>query len=249
MKKLSQILSVALIVALGCSASFGATAKDQNDLTIKWFGHASFGIATESGTQIVTDPYDEVIGYKFPKVSTNILTVSHDHFDHNNIKILEKYSHLVEGVEIFKHDGIEVKGIASVHDEKQGSLRGKNTIYVYTINQMRICHLGDQGVELTKDQLKAIGKVDVLMIPVGGLYTIDAKTAAKVVTQVNPKVVLPMHYKTDALIADFGEVTKVEAFTDAMKGWTIEQADTLTLNKANLDKSKGKKIVVLSYNK
>lgn len=237
---------MALVLAVSSSFVFAAPAKDKSDLTVQWYGHASFGISDGAGTQIVTDPYAEDIGYKFPKVTTNVLTVSHDHFDHNNIKALEKYAHLVDGVESFSHDGIEVKGIASVHDEKSGELRGKNTIYVYTLNNMKICHLGDQGIALTKEQVKAIGKIDVLMIPVGGLYTIDAKTAAKVVAQVNPKIVVPMHYKTDSLVAEFGEVTGVDGFIKEMSGWTVTKAKTLTLNKATLDKSKGKQLVVLS---
>lgn len=250
MKKISRILSFAMILVLtsfSCTTTFAAQAKDKTDVSIKWFGHSSFGISDVKGTQIVTDPYGEGLGYVFPKVTTDILTMSHDHFDHSNLKALEKYSHCIDGIEKFSHNNIVVNGVASYHDEKKGELRGKNIIYTYSINQVKICHLGDLGHLLTKEQITAIGKVDVLMIPVGGLYTIDAQTAAKVVKQINPKMVIPMHYKTEVLTDEFGAVTKVDDFLAEMKDWKVEKAETLTVNKTKLDKSKDKTIVVLSY--
>lgn len=251
MKKLTKILSLALILALtsfSFTATFATQTKDKTDVTIKWFGHSSFGISDVNGMQIVTDPYAPDMGYTFPKeIKTDILTLSHDHFDHYNHKALEKYAHCIEGVETFSHNGIDVKGIASYHDEKKGELRGKNTIFTYSINKVKVCHLGDLGHVLTKDQIKAIGKVDVLMIPVGGVYTIDAKAAAEVVKQVNPKIVIPMHYKTEALPAEFGDVDNADKFIAAMKDWKVEKSDALTISRATLDKSKGKRIVVLSY--
>ncbi len=250
MKKQLRLVSSVMVLVFtlfSCTFVFGAQAVSADSVTIKWFGHSSFGISDSKGTKVVTDPYGEGLGYELPKLTTDILTLSHDHFDHNNFKALEKYSHLIEAPEKFSHNNVEVKGIASYHDEKKGELRGKNTIFVYTVNQVKICHLGDLGHALTKEQITAIGKVDVLMIPVGGLYTIDAETAAKVVGQINPKMVIPMHYKTDVLPAEFGDITKVDAFITAMKGWKVEKADQLTLTKKSVDQAKGKTIVMLSY--
>ena len=250
MKKSSKILTFVLtfvLLTFSCNITFGYQGSSKSDISIKWYGHSSFGISDSKGMQIVTDPYGEGLGYTFPKVSTNILTVSHQHFDHNNVKALQKYEHYIKNLGKFSFNNIAVKGIASFHDEKNGSLRGPNTIYTYKIDNIRICNLGDLGHLLTKKEKAAIGKVDVLLIPVGGFYTIDAQTAAKVVEQLDPKIVIPMHYKTEVLPESFGAVTGVDTFISAMKGWKVEKSDVLKINKADLSKSKEKTIAVLSY--
>lgn len=248
MKRTFKVLTlVVLIFIFSGSIVFGAQADSKADISIKWFGHSSFGISDAEGMQIVTDPYDEGLGYTFPKVSTNILTVSHQHFDHNNIEALQEYSCYIKGLGEFSSEDIDVKGIASYHDEETGALRGPNTIYTYKIDKVRICHLGDLGHLLTRDEILEIGKVDILMIPVGGLYTIDAQNAAKVVEQIAPKIVIPMHYKTEVLPEDFGAVDKVDKFLSLMKGWKVEKADVLEIDGIQLKESKDKKIIILSY--
>jgi L-ascorbate metabolism protein UlaG (beta-lactamase superfamily) len=160
---------------------------------------------------------------------------------------LDKYNYLIKDLGEFNYGGIKIKGIASFHDETQGSERGTNNIYTYTVNKIRICHLGDLGHLLTEEEIEAIGRVDVLMIPVGGFYTIGSENAAKVVGQLNPKVVIPMHYKTDALIDDFGPIEKVDNFISKMDGWKVEKLDSLELAKDGLMSSKEKRIVILPY--
>lgn len=217
--------------------------------SIKWSGHSCFTITNQKGTKVVTDPFGDGIGYKVPELYAQIVTVSHDHFDHNNLATVKSNFTAIRERGKFNINGIKIKGTKTYHDTENGALRGENTVYTYDIDGVSVCHLGDLGHQLSKEQINSIGKVDVLMIPVGGLYTIDGAEAAKVVSQLNPKVVIPMHYKTDALSADFGDVSKVEDFTSKMQGWKVVKADTFTFNKADIEKSKGKEVVILDYSK
>jgi L-ascorbate metabolism protein UlaG (beta-lactamase superfamily) len=216
---------------------------------IQWNGHSCFTITNQNGTKIVTDPFPDGIGYKVPELTANIVTVSHDHFDHNNLAMIKSNFEAIRERGQFNVKSIKIKGTKTYHDTENGALRGENTVYTYNIDGVNVCHLGDLGHELTAEQIKSIGKVDVVMIPVGGYYTIEPDVAAKVVNQLNPKVVIPMHYKTDALIDDFGPVSKVDSFLGNMKDWKVVKLDAYTFNKSDLAKSNEKKIVILNYNK
>ena len=217
--------------------------------SIKWNGHSCFTITSEKGTRIVTDPFGEGIGYKVQDLYAEIVSVSHDHFDHNYIEAVKSNFTAIRQRGKFKVEGIKIKGTKTYHDTDNGAKRGENTVYTYKVDGVNICHLGDLGHELTKEQLESIGKVDIVMIPVGGLYTIDAETAAKVVNQLDPKVVIPMHYKTEALSPDFGELSNVDSFLEKMNGWQVVRAGAFNFDQTQISESKDKKIVVLSYNK
>lgn len=246
------ILSFALTIMMMGGVAFAGDSNSsfwKKSATIEWSGHSCFTITNERGTKVVTDPFPDGIGYTVPELRADIVTVSHDHFDHNNLAAVKSNFTAVRERGQFNIDGIKIKGTKTYHDTEGGALRGENTVYTYNIDGVNVCHLGDLGHELTQEQLKSIGKVDVLMIPVGGLYTIDAEAAAKVVNQLNPKVVIPMHYKTEALIPDFGDVAPVDNFIAKMSGWQVSKVDTFAFNKAELMKSNQKKIVVLNYNK
>jgi L-ascorbate metabolism protein UlaG (beta-lactamase superfamily) len=168
-------------------------------MKIKYLAHAAFLITSEKGTRILTDPYETSPGLNHGaiKETADIVTVSHEHGDHNNVSAVKGNPKIVKASEEVK--GINIKAVITAHDDKGGSQRGKNTIFCFNIDGINVCHAGDLGHELTVDQIKAIGNVDVLMIPVGGFFTIDARTATKVCDQVKPKVIIPMHYKTDKL--------------------------------------------------
>jgi len=168
-------------------------------MKIKYLAHAAFLITSENGTRIVTDPYQTSDGLKHGaiKETADIVTASHDHGDHNNIAAVKGSPQVVKTGGDVK--GIKIKAVPTAHDDKNGSQRGKNTIFCFEVDGVNVCHAGDLGHELSADHVKAIGKVDVLMIPVGGFFTIDAKTATKVCDQLKPRVILPMHYKTDKL--------------------------------------------------
>ena len=167
-------------------------------MKIKWLGHASLLITSEEGLKIISDPYSVGGGINYGKIqeTADIVVVSHDHPDHGNVAAVKGKPEVVSTLGSRRVKGIEFKGIASYHDEAKGRQRGPNIIFCFTVDKMRICHLGDLGHQLDTSQIAEIGGVDILLIPVGGFYTIDAKGAAKVCEQLSPKVVIPMHYKT-----------------------------------------------------
>jgi L-ascorbate metabolism protein UlaG (beta-lactamase superfamily) len=167
-------------------------------MKIKWLGHASFLITAENGTKIITDPYGDYSGLSYAPVGeiADIVVVSHDHGDHSGGKVKGNPKQ-VAGAGSRKIGVIEFKGINTYHDTSQGSQRGKNTVFCFTVDGVRICHLGDLGHQLAKAEVAEIGQIDVLMIPVGGFYTIDAVAAGVICEQIKPKMVIPMHYKND----------------------------------------------------
>ena len=172
-------------------------------MKIKWLGHASFLVTSDTGTKIITDPFEAsyvaVDGPSYGEIeeSADIVTVSHDHSDHSNVATVRGKPEVIRKASITKVKGIEFKGIASHHDEAGGSKRGKNTIFCFEVDGIRACHLGDLGHQLSDKQASELGDVDILLIPVGGYYTIDAKVATQVCDQLKPKVIIPMHFKTD----------------------------------------------------
>jgi L-ascorbate metabolism protein UlaG (beta-lactamase superfamily) len=165
-------------------------------MKIKHLAHAAFLITAADGTRIVTDPYTKGPGMGHQAISetADIVTVSHEHGDHNNVAAIKGNPTVLRADAEVK--GIKFRTVAANHDDKGGSQRGKNTIFCFEVDGISLCHCGDLGHELTTDQVKAIGKVDVLMIPTGGFFTVDVNTAAKVCDQLKPKVVIPMHYNT-----------------------------------------------------
>ncbi len=163
-------------------------------MKIRYLGHSCFEITSGNGTKIITDPYDGV-GYSMPKgLTADIVTVSHGHFDHNYIEGVSARFVLTE-TSAFSNENIEIVGVSSYHDSKEGKLRGENIIYKLTVDGITLCHMGDIGEECSMDLVKKIGKVDVLLIPVGGTYTIDGAGAEKYIRALSPKMVIPMHYK------------------------------------------------------
>jgi len=166
-------------------------------MKVKWLGHASFLIVSESGTRIITDPYipGGDLHYGEIKESADIVTVSHDHFDHNNVAAVQGNPEVVKGTTEAK--SIKFKGIPVYHDDAQGKERGSNTIFCFDIDGVNVCHLGDLGHVLNDKEGAELGKVDILLIPVGGLYTIDAGAASQVCSQIKPGVIIPMHFKNE----------------------------------------------------
>jgi L-ascorbate metabolism protein UlaG (beta-lactamase superfamily) len=178
-------------------------------MKIKWLGHAAFLIASDSGTRIITDPYKPANDLKYGEIkeSADIVTVSHEHTDHNNAAAVQGSPQVTRKTTEAK--GIKFKGIPSYHDDAGGSKRGNNTIFCFEIDGVNVCHAGDLGHTLSDKQMAELGKIDVLLIPVGGFYTIDAKAASQVCDQIKPQVIIPMHYKTDKI--DF-PIVGVEEF-------------------------------------
>jgi L-ascorbate metabolism protein UlaG (beta-lactamase superfamily) len=166
-------------------------------MKIKWLGHASFLITSDNGTRIITDPYKTGgdLMYGEVKGPADIVTVSHEHRDHNYTVTVEGNPQILRGVKSTEVKGIAFKEVASAHDVEQGRERGPNTIFYFEVDDVRVCHLGDLGHKLTDREVAEISNVDVLMIPVGGLWTIDAKVATEVGKQLKAKVIIPMHFR------------------------------------------------------
>lgn len=168
-------------------------------MKLKWLGHSSFLITSEEGTKIITDPYATGGGINYGEIkeAADIAVVTHAHSDHNNVAAVRGRPQVVRGAGSQEAKGINFKGIASFHDDAGGRQRGPNTIFCFTMDGIRLCHLGDLGHQLSGEQAADIGQVDVLLIPVGGRFTIDAPGATQVMERLKPRVVIPMHYKTD----------------------------------------------------
>lgn len=172
-------------------------------MKFKWYGHSAFGITTADGVHICTDPYipgsyDGAIGYGAIGDAYDVVLQSHDHDDHAGAGDLSGTPVVVRGPGEHKVKGLTFVGTHTYHDESQGSERGENIVFAFEADGMKVAFLGDLGHVLTDEQLEAIGPVDVLLTPVGGFFTIDAPTATKVAEQLKAKVIIPMHYKTDA---------------------------------------------------
>lgn len=213
---------------------------------ITWAGQSCFQIsvsASKESCDIVIDPFDEKIGLKMPNFNADIVLVSHGHEDHNNAKGVKGNPFIIETPGEYEKNGVFIQGIDSFHDDALGKERGKNTIYIIEVEDMRFCHLGDFGQkQLTDEQLDKIGHVDILMIPVGGNFTIDSSEAAKVIGQIEPKMVIPMHYALPKLKV---ELDDVEKFLKAMGKKEVAAQDKLTIKASLLPKESEMNIVVL----
>ena len=167
-------------------------------MEISWLGHSCFRIKGKQAT-VMTDPYSPTLGYSLGKPAARIVTVSHQHPGHSYIQGVGGEPRPVTGPGEYEISGVLIIGIATFHDAEGGKKRGKNTVYLMEVDEVTICHLGDLGHVLTAEQVEEIDNVDVLLLPVGGVSTINAPMAAEMVRQLEPKVVIPMHYKTKAL--------------------------------------------------
>ena len=203
-------------------------------MEITYIAHSCFKIKTKNQT-IVIDPYDpQKTGYKLPKLSADILMISHDHSDHNFKENVTDVALLVDGAGEYEKDDTYIYGIKTFHDDKKGAERGSNTIYLIEAEGFSLLHLGDLGHELEKETLENIPEVDVLFIPVGGKYTINAATAAKVISSIEPSFVIPMHYQTKQPTSLSKELALLDTFLDEMGSDTngsLEEHDSLKLSK------------------
>jgi L-ascorbate metabolism protein UlaG (beta-lactamase superfamily) len=167
-------------------------------MRVKWFGHSCFLITSRGGLRVITDPYavGGGINYSPIKETADVVVVSHGHDDHSNVSAVQGKPEVVKGDGKKTARGIQFKGIATYHDASQGKRGGLNTVFCFTIDDIKLCHLGDLGHVLSPEQVSEIGAVDILLVPVGGFFTIDASEASEVCNQLKPKVIIPMHFKT-----------------------------------------------------
>ena len=171
-------------------------------MKIKWLGHASFLITSDAGIKIITDPYVAGGGLRYGEIEepADIVTVSHGHGDHNNVTAVRGNPAVVKEVAPIEIKGIKFNGIPTYHDSAGGKERGNNIIFCFEVDGMRVCHLGDLGHQLGDKEVAELGKVDILLIPVGGFFTIDASVATGVCSKLTPRVIIPMHYKNDRCV-------------------------------------------------
>lgn len=187
-------------------------------MEIKYLGHASFLIKTKTA-KIVTDPYDpDMVGLKFPKTEADIVTISHGHKDHNQVKNVSGINGadplIIDMPGEFEKMGVRIFGFQSFHDKTLGSERGENILYKFESEGLSVLHCGDLGVVPEESFLETIGEVDILMVPTGGFYTIDSEEAFQLVKKIEPAIVIPMHYNHPKLNQkNFGQLTAVGEFT------------------------------------
>lgn len=195
-------------------------------------GHAKFLMELDNGMRIVTDPYDATCGYPVMPMAADTVLVSHGHHDHNAVDTISGYTQVIDEPGVYTSaPDVKVTAVAACHDDQGGAQRGRNLLFLIEAEGLRVAHLGDLGHVLTAEQAKALSPVDVVMIPVGGHFTIDAKTACEVAKQLQARVVLPMHYKT---VVNAGWPIKgVEEFLMAY-GKPSEELDLLRVAKGDL---------------
>ena len=190
-------------------------------MKITWLGHACFLI--EATKKILTDPFDQQLGYPDLKATADLVTVSHQHFDHNAVQLVSGKPQVIQSAGKHSFSGIKIKGVPSFHDKAGGTQRGENIIFIIETEDIRLCHLGDLGHALEKSTAEQIGRVDVLLIPVGGYYTINAAEAKKVTEQINPRYAVPMHYKTSYINLPIAPVEEFLKYYPAyLKETTLE---------------------------
>ena len=213
---------------------------------IVWKGQSCFQIISSQGknhqVNIVIDPFDESTGLRVPKMEADILLVSHQHHDHNNVKAVTGNPFLIEGPGEYEIKEVFIQGIPAFHDSSSGKEKGLNTIYTIESEDLNICHLGDLGQkELTSEQVEKIGEVDILMIPVGGGYTIGAKETVKIMSQIEPNIIIPMHYSIPKLKVKLDSLDKFLKTVGVKK---LEPLPKLLIKKKDIS-SEEAKIVVL----
>lgn len=186
-------------------------------MEITHLGHSSFKLRGKNAT-LVTDPYDPIfVGIKFPKVEADIVTVSHQHKDHNYTQAVGGNPLVIAGPGEYEVKGVKIIGVPSYHDDVKGEKRGHNTVYHIEMDGVNIVHCGDLGHKFDDKEMELLNGIDILILPVGGYYTIDAETATAVITQLEPKIVIPMHYLTARLTKDeYSFLTGVDMFLKAM---------------------------------
>ena len=213
-------------------------------MEITYLGHSSFRIKTKKAT-LVTDPFDPaMVGLKFAKVSADIITLSHDHKDHNMSDLVTGAKMVIEGPGEYEVSEVSVVGISTFHDAEGGKIRGKNTVYVYEMEGLRLAHLGDLGHKLDDDVIEDLGTLDVLMIPVGGVYTIGPSEASEMVRAIEPSVVIPMHYKVAGINPDtFEKLSGVGEFLKEV-ALSVEELEKIVIKKGDMLEGESKVVVL-----
>ncbi len=208
-------------------------------MIIQYYGHSCFKITTKPAGRgkddvaVFFDPFDKSVGLRPPQGQADLVLVSHNHADHNNVEALKGEPYVIDIPGEYSAKGANIIGIASYHDDKNGAERGENTIYVLEAEDLRICHLGDLGSDLSEKQLEKINGIDILMIPIGGgNYTIDGKKAVDIIKKIEPKIIIPMHYKIKGSTVDIDDEKK---FCNEIGNCPKEKVSKINIKKKDLE--------------
>lgn len=202
-------------------------------MDITYLGHASFKLKGKDAT-LVMDPFADSIGIKFPKIEADIVTLSHEHADHANSSAVAGDPMVLTGPGEYEVKGVSILGFESYHDDSKGEKRGRNTMYVVEIDGVRVAHLGDLGHRLSEKQANEFGEIDVLLIPVGGEYTIGAVDAVATAQEIEAKITVPMHFKQPGLDEkQFGMLDTADKFMSEL-GLPVETTDKLSVKQGSL---------------
>jgi L-ascorbate metabolism protein UlaG (beta-lactamase superfamily) len=210
-------------------------------MEITWLGHSCFLIRGKEKT-IITDPCHPDLGYRLGEPEADIATLSHFHPGHSYIEGIADEPKQIKSPGEYETGGIFITGVATFHDDKKGELKGKNTIYVIEMDGITLCHLGDLGHPLGPNLVEELGDVDILFLPVGEVSTIPVDTAVEIVRQLEPPIVIPMHYKTKAFT---GNLSLVEKFLDKMRIRELEAKPKLSITSSSLPTTT--QTIVLNY--
>ena len=213
-------------------------------MKLKWFGQSCFLLTSQAGTRVLMDPFGKGLGYRVPELQADIVSTSHHHFDHNNIAAVNGNFYHIDTHGSYTDKDIAITGTLTCHDNVQGAKRGSNVIFTFSVDGLRVCHCGDLGHVLTPEQLQAIGKVDVLLLPVGGTFVLNPAEALEVRGQLQPAITIPMHYRTRAM-GLFGLLfARVDKFL-ALAGEPARLLGELSVDQPSLAQQAG--IIVLNY--
>lgn len=213
-------------------------------MELTWLGHACFRLRGKEVT-IITDPFGPQLGYTLGRVNAQIVTVSHDHPGHNNVGAVGGEPHVIRGPGEYEVQDVLITAVASYHDDERGKRLGRNTIYALHIDDISVCHLGDLGHVLTNGQREEIGDVDVLLVPVGGKNTINAAQAVEVISQLEPRIIIPMHYATAATEGKVEGLDPVEKFCREMGVEVVDPQPKLAVTRGTLPSEP--QVTTLSY--
>jgi L-ascorbate metabolism protein UlaG (beta-lactamase superfamily) len=212
-------------------------------MEITWYGQSCFRLRSK-GLAVITDPYNPEIGLKVPRMSATIITVSHDHADHNHIAAVKSGAFVISGPGEYEIQGIFVLGIATFHDAKDGQESGRNTAYRIEFEDLSICHLGDLGHIPNQEQIELLTGADILLVPVGGHSTLNAAMAAEVVNLLEPRIVIPMHFKIPGIET---ALDSPKRFLSELSIEQPEKLDSLTISRTELgaDSQDSMRVVLL----
>ena len=213
-------------------------------MKITWYGHSCFLLTGKNGIRVLTDPCAPTTGYRLHDISCDVITSSHSHYDHNYFVAASGEPKVLTdgGADL---DGMKIESVKTFHDREKGKQRGGNTVFCFDDSDIRVVHMGDFGEEgIRRETLEAIGRVDVLLMPIGGIYTVDAAEALEIADKLNPKILIPMHYKTEALEFELGGI---DGFLREADGWNIQRLNGTSCIITGNTLPEQKKVIVFEF--